>query len=159
MGTDTTGVTPPARSRFEGVLTNDDLEEPGDARRYGEARAPQLKVASALVDLAQVSKARFHVTSSSPNLEIALASKNQRIPHRCRLKLFEVKPGQMAAFFYKTSAVPFSRDRFSYGAVSFSADELSDDELSGWLEYLASGFLWDRAPRRLQRALTFDVPD
>ena len=95
----------------------------------------------------------------SPHLEIAAELAGQRIPLRCRLKLFQLESGRMAAFFYKTSAVPFSRDRFSYGAVTFSRDELTPTSIAGWLEYLATGFDWDRTPSNLKRALPFDVPE
>lgn len=119
----------------------------------------QPKVYSILLDLIEKSTQSFSVMDLSVHLEIAADIEGQRVPRRCRLKLFEVKPGQMAAFFYKTSAVPFSRDRFSYGAIVFPTNSGAEQDFEGWLDYLASGFDWDRTPPNLRRALTFDVPD
>jgi len=112
-----------------------------------------------LVQESDRSPQQFAVKSETPHPELAADIPDQRVPHRCRAKLFELDAGRLAVFFYKTSAVPFSRDRFSYGAVQFSASDISSADVSGWLAYLASGFDWDLAPPKLRRAFTFDVPD
>lgn len=83
-------------------------------------------------------------------------------PNRCRLRLFRVSngphTGRWAAFFYKTSLVPHSSDRYSYGAALF--DGAPDDaHFEGWIKYLESGFDPDATPADVKRALTFTIPD
>ena len=81
---------------------------------------------------------------------------------RCRIRLLTLatgkSAGKSAAFFYKTSMVPHSRDRYSYGAAIFD-DQLTHEAASRWLQYLASGFDPAAVPKEVRRALTFELPD
>lgn len=133
-------------------------EKPAVRDRLREART-RSETLALLTDKLGTSAGAFHFVVSSSSFEVAAEHSNQRIAHRCRLKIFEVRPGLKAAFFYKTSAIPFSRDRFSYGAVTFKTEQEGAEAVDGWIEYLASGFDWNKAPPKLTRALTFDVPE
>lgn len=95
-------------------------------------------------------------------LELVPATRVDGRANRCRLRLFPVTSGshagKWAAFFYKTSQVPHSQDRYSYGACLFEGDPGSDS-FRGWVDYLDSGFHPDLVPADIRRALTFAVPD
>jgi hypothetical protein len=81
---------------------------------------------------------------------------------RCRLRIFRIttgkEAGRWAVFFYKPSAVPHCRDRYSYGAAVFN--DLGDPiRLKTWLDYLASEFDPNKIPAGVHRALTFSLPE
>lgn len=139
------------------VLISNELD-PGAKERLVQAKA-ESPALSLLVDLLQESDSAFHLITDASSFEVAADTPSNPRKHRCRLKVFEVKEGQWAAFFYKRSAVPFSQDRFSYGAVTFTSKEQAADGMRRWLTYLQSGFDWELTPERLRRALTFDVPE
>ncbi len=83
-------------------------------------------------------------------------------PGRCRVRVLDIvsgrERGRKAAFFYKPSAVPFSRDRYSYGGAIID-HRMDAARLTGWLDYLASHFDPERTPADVRRALTFELPD
>lgn len=83
-------------------------------------------------------------------------------PNRCRLRIFRISngphSGRWAAFFYKTSLVPHSSDRYSYGAAMFDGAP-DESRLESWLKYLDSGFDPESIPADIRRALTFTIPD
>jgi len=92
-------------------------------------------------------------------LELAGTSDVEGRPNRCLMKCFPVSGGRYAAFFYKRSLVPFSRDRFAYGAVIRSEKRLSREGAEEWFRWLDGGFHPDVPPGSLKRAFSFDVPD
>jgi len=81
---------------------------------------------------------------------------------RCRIRLMELHTGKSAgkrvAFFYKTSMVPHSHDRYSYGAAMFD-ENLAPEVAQRWIAYLESGFDPSGIPPEVRRALTFELPD
>lgn len=132
-------------------------EAPVD-KRLAAARS-ESPVLALLIDSITESAEPYRIEPEASGFELAILGRVNGRPHRGRLKIFEVKPGRLAAFFYKKSAVPFSRDRFSYGAVTFTPDQPDRQLVAEWLAYLSSGFDWDRAPSHLRRAFEFDVPE
>jgi len=133
------------------------LEAPA-GQRLAAARSESPALAL-LADAVIASAEPFRIEPEASGFELTFQGRVNGRPHRGRLKIFEVKPGRLAAFFYKKSAVPFSRDRFSYGAVAFAPDRIGPGEVAEWLAYLSSGFDWDRTPSHLRRAFEFDVPE
>jgi hypothetical protein len=106
---------------------------------------------------------RFDVAAcSEPSGFEARPAAGGPLARRCRLRI--VRPaggkfaGRWAAFFYKTSAVPHSTDRYSYGAALFDLP-LDRARLDTWLDFLDSGFDPDRQPVDVRRALNFELPE
>ncbi len=114
--------------------------------------------------------AEFLGWSASSNTPLAIVSDTSGLewrgsrpvddrPNRCLLKIFPVAGSRFAAFFYKRSQVPFSRDRFAYGAVVFDKSKISREEAETWFEWVDGGFHPEKPPQRLRRAFNFTVPD
>jgi len=80
-------------------------------------------------------------------------------PNRSLMKLFPIGPRRFAAFFYKRSQVPFSRDRFAYGAVIVEESRLDAGDVERWFRWLHEGFPPETPPPRIKRAFAFTVPD
>jgi hypothetical protein len=100
----------------------------------------------------------FRVVEGASGLDVAAESPIEGRPNRCRLKVFTSRPGLMIAFFYKTSSVPFSRDRYGYGGIKFAPDKLDEATIPGWLEFAARGFPTEGAPDAFKRTMALDVP-
>ncbi len=79
-------------------------------------------------------------------------------PNRARLKAFVPKPGILVVFLYKDSQVPFSDDRFSYGALVIKQKVLPEDELDAAVAYAATGLHPERRPAAVRRTFPFTVP-
>lgn len=78
--------------------------------------------------------------------------------NRARLKAFLPKPGTLVVFLYKDSNVPFSDDRFSYGALTVKSVPKDDADYVAVLDYAASGFHPERRPDCAKRTVPFTVP-
>jgi hypothetical protein len=126
--------------------------------RLAEARS-RCRALATLIEALSECPESFRVEPEASGFEVAVLGRINGRPQRGRLKVFQLKPDRLAAFFYKKSAVPFSRDRFSYGAVTFAPDQPGREQVEEWLAYLTSGFDWDRVPSHLRRAFEFDVPE
>jgi len=112
-----------------------------------------------LLDLAQISSFSFRLVLESSHLELAGTTPVSGRPNRGLMKVFEIGPGRYAAFFYKRSQVPFSRDRFAYGAVIAEEKRFRAEDAEGWFAWLDSGFDPEAPPSNLKRAFAFTVPD
>lgn len=77
---------------------------------------------------------------------------------RCCLKLFHIRAQRFCVFFYKSSLLPFSKDRFSYGGRLVRAEQVQETELKSWLDFLASGLLPSHRPDGWVKAVRIDVP-
>jgi hypothetical protein len=80
------------------------------------------------------------------------------LANRARVKVFSPRPGTVVAFLYKDSIVPFSRDRFAYGALILKGRVPTQEEGGALLAYLESGFHPEFRPQSLKRAFPFTVP-
>jgi hypothetical protein len=80
--------------------------------------------------------------------------------NRARLKLWVPRSGTLVAFVYKDSQVPFSTDRFAYGAhiAKGSAQAVTADDAKLLLDYLDSGVHPDFRPASLKRAFPYTIP-
>lgn len=77
---------------------------------------------------------------------------------RIRLKVFDPDRNTTVVFVYKDSLVPFSTDRFAYGALVVKNRRLDPASVDRLLDYVASGLHPERRPAELKRAFPFTVP-
>lgn len=105
----------------------------------------------------------FTFEKGGDGIEFAAQRPVQNRPNRARLKLFRVADGPMtgrvAAFFYKPSQVPFSRDRHSYGVCMLPSSGAASPEIGDWIFFASSGFDPAARPTGLRTAFSFTVPD
>ena len=79
-------------------------------------------------------------------------------PNRARLKIFSPRPGTVVLFVYKDSQIPFSQDRFTYGAFICKSATIPADDLASLLSWITSGLHPENRPSAIKRAFPFDVP-
>ena len=137
------------------MLTN--ANDP-DAKAKGDALVA-LPVLGPILNLAEGSGLALRLVSGASHLELAGVSPVGGLPNRALMKVFPIGPGRCAAFFYKRSLVPFSRDRFAYGAVIVEESRLDPTAAESWFRWLDSGFHPDHTPSNVKRAFAFTVPD
>jgi hypothetical protein len=101
----------------------------------------------------------LRLVPDASHLELAGVSPVGGLPNRGLMKVFPIGAKRYAAFFYKRSQIPFSRDRFAYGAVIVEEGRLDPAAVEGWFVWLDTGFDPDRKPPNLKRAFAFTVPD
>jgi hypothetical protein len=137
------------------MLTNAD--DPNAKTKLEEiAVAPLLK---AVAEAATGSGLALRLVSDASHLELAGVSPVGGLPNRALMKIFPIGPNRCAAFFYKRSQIPFSRDRFAYGAVIVEEGKLDPVAVEGWFAWLDTGFDPGRTPPNLKRAFAFTVPE
>ena len=136
------------------IVNQGDPEVP--ARIEGLSGSPE---ASRILALAASSAAPMRLEASASHLELAGTSPVDGRPNRTRMKIFPVEEGRWAAFFYKRSHIPFSKDRYAYGAVLFEANAPGAEAAESWFRWLESGFDPEQAPSGLKRAFSFPIPE
>ena len=112
-----------------------------------------------LLKLVQASPLSVRLEPEASHLELAGTSPVSGRANRGLMKVFPIGPGRFAAFFYKRSQVPFSRDRFAYGAVIAEEKRFKAGDAEPWFKWLDSGFHPEQVPPNLKRAFAFTVPD
>ena len=139
----------------------ENLTEPAVTERLARCRE-EIASSGPVLDALAGCPDPFEFRLDAPGWEFAAARPVEGRPNRAVLKLFTVpdgnQKGQAAAFFYKRSQVPFSRDRYSYG-VCMMAGTTSAEEVAEWIEFVSTGLHPDAQPRKLRRAFTFNIPD
>jgi hypothetical protein len=99
----------------------------------------------------------YHVNESSSGLDISHPSNS-----KLRLKVWPTPDSELLAWFYKLSAIPHSRDRYSYGGVILPMEGQNldgiDVEVEEWLVWLDSGFKADQRPSHWTGAFSYDIP-
>jgi hypothetical protein len=105
----------------------------------------------------------FEIDPAAGGLELISLSTVKGNPNRCRLKVWQPKEKQLLAWFFKKSAVPHSRDRFSYGGVVWDLDSVDpskvSDEIDSWVEWVDSGLNPDKRPSNWISAFDYDIPE
>ena len=114
---------------------------------------------TAVLEAAQASPYPLRLFPDASGLELGGTEPVAGRPNRALMKLFPIGPRRFAAFFYKRSQVPFSRDRFAYGAVIVEESRLDAAEAQTWCRWLHQGFPPEMPPARIKRAFAFTVPD
>jgi hypothetical protein len=101
----------------------------------------------------------FEIDPSASGLEVvARMTLVNGLPNRARMKVFTPRPGHTLVFFFKTSQMRYSRDRYSYGGVDIRASSVEVNEIAGWIDFLASGFHPDERLEKLRRAFPYAIP-
>jgi hypothetical protein len=137
------------------MLTNAD-DPQAHAKLQETASEPLLK---AVAEAAMGSGVALRLAQEASYLELAGVTPVGGLPNRALLKVFPIGPSRCAAFFYKRSQVPFSRDRFAYGAVIVEQGGFSPEVAEDWFKWLDAGFNPEHTPPHLKRAFAFTVPD
>ena len=137
------------------MLTN--CDEPAAKAKLDETASVALL--KAVLVAAAGSSLALRVVADASHLELAGVSPVAGLPNRALMKVFPIGPKRCAAFFYKRSQIPFSRDRFAYGAVIVEEGRLDPAAAEVWFTWLDTGFNPDRTPPHLKRAFAFTVPD
>jgi len=132
-------------------------DEPEVVKRAGDLRQDPLL--SVLLGWSAGSGVPLAVVPEASGLELRGTRPVEGRDNRCLLKVFRISERRCAAFFYKRSQVPFSRDRFAYGAVVFDESRSSAEEAETWFRWVDEGFHPEAPPKGLRRAFNFDVPD
>jgi len=138
------------------------LEAEG-VRRKIEAETGGNEAVKAIFDHAAGSSGSYGIDAKSGGLEFTSQTIVKGFPNRCRLKIWQPEQNQLMAWFYKRSAVPFSRDRYSYGGVVWDLDKVDllslGKEVDQWLMWLDSGLDPDKRPDNWKSAFPYDIPD
>ena len=137
------------------MLTNTD--DPGVGAKLAAIASDLLL--KAVAEAATGSGLALRLVPEASHLELAGVSPVSGLPNRALMKVFPLGPGRHAAFFYKRSQVPFSRDRFAYGAVIVEDGKFTPEPAQIWFRWLDSGFHPEHTPPNLKRAFAFTVPD
>jgi hypothetical protein len=95
-------------------------------------------------------------------MEFRFLNEVNGVPNRGWLRIYFPAEGKCLLFFHKKSAVPFSRDRFSYGGVVIdarSAGRFDDRDVEEWIEFLLQGLPPRLRPKSLKKSLPYTVPE
>jgi hypothetical protein len=96
--------------------------------------------------------------ASGPEIH-ACAPVGNNSSNRARMKVVSPRAGRTLVFFFKTSQVPYSRDRYSYGGVELKTPHIEEEDLCEWLTFLSSGFHPEKRPARWRRAFPYEIPE
>ena len=117
----------------------------------------------AIFDHVTSSAGSYGVNPEAGGLEFTSSTEIKGHPNRCCLKIWQPEPNKLHAWFYKRSSVPFSRDRFSYGGITWDlgqADLASiGQEITEWLTWLDSGLNPKTRPEHWLSAFPYDIPE
>ncbi|MCK4720327.1 hypothetical protein KAU08_06695, partial [bacterium] len=86
---------------------------------------------------------KYAIETEASGLEFMSTTEIRGFLNRCRLKVFKPEDNKIMAWFYKPSAVHFSRDRYSLGAVVLDESQVDPGSIGKnvdqWLAWLDSG--------------------
>ncbi len=105
----------------------------------------------------------YGINPEASGLEFTSTTEVRGFPNRCRMKIFEPEENRLMAWFYKPSAVHFSRDRYSLGGVVWELDKVDllsiGKDVNEWLYWLDSGLDPEKRPGNWKSAVPYDIPD
>lgn len=140
----------------------ENADEPGVPQRLEEL-ASAIPSGASLVEAVCDHSDPFQLLPGTKGFDFAALTPVEGRPNRAVFKLFKIEDGPMektdAVFFYKTSQLPFSHDRFSYGVCLAPRQRSPNSAYQEWLRYATCGFDPTFTPKNLRRAFTFTVPD
>jgi hypothetical protein len=99
----------------------------------------------------------FHWDRDRAGLDVRCANSHQGITNRARIKAFTPDANVLVLFLYKDSQVPFSDDRFAYGAAVLKRG-LDQNAASEVVEFALSGLDPARRPRDVKKTIPYTVP-
>lgn len=112
-----------------------------------------------VLDAAERSEVPLRLVPGPRHLELAGTTPVSGRANRALLQVFQAGEGLWAAFFYKKSQIPHSRDRYAYGVVEFSEGGPAEGAPEAWFRWVDAGFHPEHHPPGLKRAFTYTVPD
>ena len=132
-------------------LQNEDVKEKIASETAG---SPAVKK---ICDRVAASSRTYRVDLKASGLDISSLSQG-----RYRLKIWRPSDHELLAWFYRLSAIPHSRDRFSYGGIIWSLDEVDlanvESHVDEWLDWLDAGFNSQKRPANWTSAFSYDIP-
>ena len=111
-------------------------------------------VIAQLIDYADTMEAVLEVDTDSKFFEM-------RSPEQPRLRMRVIlqESESIMVFLYKKSTLPYSRDRFTYGAVIFGARTFHGADFLECVEFLRANFHPEKRPAKLKRAFKYTIED
>jgi hypothetical protein len=138
------------------------IEEQGTKEHLNRA-TKEMPSAKPLIEALVAHADPFLVQDGPGGIEFSAKKPVNNRPNRARVKLFTVAEGPMqgrvAAFFYKPSQIPFSRDRHSYGVCMIPSTGPGQSDIGDWIFFASSGLDPAARPSGLRQAFAFTVPD
>lgn len=112
-----------------------------------------------VLDAAERSGIPLLLVPAPRHLELAGTTAVNGRANRALLKVFRAGGDLWAAFFYKRSQIPHSRDRYAYGVVEFPEGGPAQGVPETWFRWVDVGFHPEHHPPALKRAFTYTVPE
>ena len=128
-------------------------QDPAAVARLEESRRLSPVIAE-LMDCADSLPADLQVDTQSKYLEFL--SPAQPL---LRMRVILQESESILVFFYKKSALPYSRDRFSYGGVIFGARTFHREDFVQSVDFLLANFHPQKRPAKLKRAFKYTIED
>ncbi len=128
-------------------------QDPAAAARLEEARRLSPVIAE-LIDCAESLPVELEVDTESRFLEFVSPQQP-----RLRMRVILQESESVLVFFYKKSVLDFSRDRFSYGGVIFSARTFNREDFVQSVDFLLANFHPEKRPAKLKRAFKYTIDD
>jgi hypothetical protein len=123
----------------------------------GAAAPPPDPRLRAFLDLLAARPEEFALDPARAGVDVRCANEVRGVPNRARIKAFAPDANVLVVFVYKDSQVPFSDDRFSYGAALLKRGP--DPAIIGAVvDYAVSGVDPDLRPRDLKKTFPYTVP-
>jgi hypothetical protein len=120
----------------------------------GPPADPRLR---AVFDFLDQRPEEFHFDPLRAGVDVRCGNLIEGIPNRARIKTFAPDQNVLVIFLYKDSQVPFSDDRFSYGAAIFKRG-VDLDATRAVVEFALSGFDPARRPKDVRKTFPYTVP-
>jgi hypothetical protein len=111
----------------------------------------------AVFEAAQARPEEFVWDRARAGFDVRCANEVRGVPNRARVKAFAPDANVLVVFVYKDSQVPFSDDRFSYGAAVLKRG-VDPQVLSAVFDFAASGLDPERRPKELRKTFPYTVP-
>ena len=100
--------------------------------------------------------AAFRLAGGDDFLDIACDEPVRGRVNRGHLRM-TAHGGELVVVFYRASPVA-DGGHYGYGGIAARTDRLRVDQVRAWLDYLASGFAEESAPRGMQTSFQYPVP-
>jgi hypothetical protein len=115
---------------------------------------PRLK---AVYDLLDARPEAFERDPARAGLDVRCANEVRGVQNRARIKAFAVDANVVVVFVYKDSQVPFSDDRFSYGAALLKG-AVDPKTVAAVADFALSGLDPATRPREVRKTFPYTVP-
>jgi len=99
----------------------------------------------------------FRFAGGEHFLDIACDEPVRGRANRSHLRMTAGGDGELRVVFYR-AALSEGGGTYGYGGLAARTERLRTDQVRAWLDYLASGFAAESAPRGLQTSFQYPVP-